>query len=234
MRKTAMAKNVTTDSSRVDDLLAEAVAERTTALRGSLIFALDATGSREPTWDLAAHLQLKMFDEAARIGSLDAQLVYFSGGHGEFAAKCKSSKWTSDPKHLAILMSRIRCEPGLTQIGRVLTHTLDETSRRKISAMVFVGDSFEELPEHVMPQARRLSEHNVPVFVFQEEYDREAETAFRGIARVSRGAYHRFDAGSAKQLGELLRAVAVFAVGGAPALEKQNTESARRLLTQLR
>jgi hypothetical protein len=227
-----MPRNVTAGTtSRVEQFLAR-TAQAT--MQGNLIFALDATASRGPTWDLAAHLQSKMFNEVATIGSLDVQLVYFRGGEGNFVAECKSSEWTSDPKRLATLMSRIRCEPGLTQIGRVIAHALHETSRRKIGAMVFVGDSFEEPPEHVMPQARRLSEHNVPVFVFQEEHDREAEAAFREIARVTRGAYHRFDQGSAKQLGELLRAVAAFAVGGVLALEKQGTASAQLLLRQIR
>jgi hypothetical protein len=228
-----MAKDLT--SSRVDELLAELVAEqKTPTLRGNLIFGLDATASREPTWDMAAHLQAEMFKEVARIGALDTQLVYFCGGADSDAGECKASKWTSDPKHLAALMSRIRCEPGLTQIGRVLTHTLHETSQRKISALVFVGDSFEEPDEEVMPQARRLAEHGVPVFMFQEGRDYTAEAPFREIAQLTHGAYHRFDAGSARQLGELLRAVAVFAVGGALALEQQGTDSARRLLTQLR
>jgi hypothetical protein len=31
--------------------------------RGRLIFALDATASREPTWDRASHLQAEMFKE---------------------------------------------------------------------------------------------------------------------------------------------------------------------------
>ena len=34
--------------------------------RGRLIFALDATMSRQPTWDQACRLQAEMFREAAR------------------------------------------------------------------------------------------------------------------------------------------------------------------------
>jgi hypothetical protein len=39
--------------------------------RGRLIFALDATMSRQPTWDQACHLQAEMFREAAAVGGLD-------------------------------------------------------------------------------------------------------------------------------------------------------------------
>ena len=42
-----------------------------TGERGRLIFALDATMSRQPTWDTACRLQADMFREAAAIGGLD-------------------------------------------------------------------------------------------------------------------------------------------------------------------
>ena len=65
----------------------EAFIERVRALgpaatggkRGRLVFALDATMSRQPTWDSACALQADMFREAASIGGLDIQLVYFRG-----------------------------------------------------------------------------------------------------------------------------------------------------------
>src|SRR3979490_2741193 len=41
-------------------------------VRGRLIFALDATMSRQPLWDTACKLQADMFREAAAIGGLDA------------------------------------------------------------------------------------------------------------------------------------------------------------------
>src|SRR5262245_16642685 len=47
--------------------------------RGRLIFALDATMSRQPTWDTACRLQADMFREAASIGGLAVQLVYYRG-----------------------------------------------------------------------------------------------------------------------------------------------------------
>jgi hypothetical protein len=51
--------------------------------------------------------------------------------------------------------------------------------------------------------------------MFQEGNDPQVEQTFRDIARVTKGAYCRFDAGSAHELGKLLRAVAAFAAGGA-------------------
>ena len=67
--------------------------------RGRLIFALDATMSRQPTWNTARRLQSEMFREAANIGGLDIQLVYYRG-FGE----CRASGWISQPEKLAGLM----------------------------------------------------------------------------------------------------------------------------------
>ena len=59
----------------------------------------------------------------------------------------------------------------------------------------------------------------IPVFVFQEGRDSVAERAFKEIARLSKGAWFRFDDGSAATLAKLLSSVAVFATGGLDALE---------------
>src|SRR5499425_2692955 len=107
--------------------------------RGRLIFALDATMSRQPTWDTACALQADMFREAASVGGLDIQLVYFRG-----LGECRASGWISDGKQLANLMSRIDCRGGQTQIGKILSHARQEHARGKVQALVFVGDAMEE------------------------------------------------------------------------------------------
>jgi hypothetical protein len=61
-------------------------------------------------------------------------------------------------------------------------------------------------------------------FVFQEWDDPTAELAFRQIAKLTQGAYCRFDAKSADQLRELLGAVAAYAAGGLSALEGYSHE----------
>ena len=47
--------------------------------RGRLLFGMDATASREPTWDRACHIQGEMFRETAALGGLDIQLAYYRG-----------------------------------------------------------------------------------------------------------------------------------------------------------
>ena len=200
--------------------------------RGRLIFALDATMSRQPTWDSACALQADMFREAAKAGGLDIQLVYFRG-----LGECRASGWVTGAEKLAGLMSAIDCRGGHTQIGKVLSHARQEYGKQRVQAMVFVGDAMEEKIDDLCTAAGELGLLGVPVFMFQEGDDPVAENAYREIARLSRGAYCRFDTGAAHQLGELLRAVAAYAAGGLKALadlSARRSDGARKLLAQLR
>jgi hypothetical protein len=197
---------------------------------GRLIFALDATMSRQPTWDSACMLQADMFREAASVGGLDIQLVYFRGLN-----ECRASGWVASGEKLATLMGRISCIGGHTQIGKVLTHARDEHKRQRVQALVYVGDAMEEQLDHLCAAAGALGLLGVPAFMFQEGHDPVAENAYREIARLSGGAYSRFDSGAAHQLGELLRAVAAYAAGGRKALAAlTGSASAKALLEQLR
>lgn len=183
--------------------------------RGRLIFAMDATMSREPTWDLALGQQGDMFKAVKDIGGLDVQLVYFRG-----VGECRASKWVSDPDALARLMTTVSCVGGHTQICRVLGHVRAETEAQRVSAVVFVGDAMEESIDDLCARAGEVGLLGVPVFMFQEGSDAAVERAYREVARLTNGAWCRFDHGSARQLRELLSAVAVYAAGGKRALER--------------
>ncbi|MBX9709493.1 MAG: VWA domain-containing protein [Xanthobacteraceae bacterium] len=210
---------------------ARALAPRAGGKSGRLVFALDATMSRQPTWDMACQLQADMFREAGSIGGLDVRLVYFRGLN-----ECRASPWISDTDQLARLMTRINVEGGHTQIGRVLSETRREAVKEGVRALVFVGDAMEENLDALCAKAGELGLLKVPCFMFQEGSDDVAENAFRQIARLSGGAYCRFDPGAAAQLRELLRAVAAYAAGGREALERlsKTASGASALLTQLR
>ena len=218
----------------VADFLAKVrtMPKQQSAGRGRLIFAMDATMSRQPTWDMALQLQADMFDVVKSVGGLDVQLIYFRG-----AGECRASKWVSNPDALARLMTSVNCRGGYTQIRKVLTHVRTETEARKVNAVVYVGDCMEEDVDDLCGRAGELALCGVPMFMFQEDYDRNAEIAFREIARLTSGAFCRFDAGSAQQLRELLSAVAVYAAGGRKALEALSQKSrggAQLLLQQLK
>src|SRR5690606_12648581 len=107
--------------------------------RGRLLFALDATMSRQPTWDLACGLQAEMFETVAKTGGLDVQLLYFRG-FGE----CRASSWVSDSTEMARLMTGLRCLGGRTQISKVFSHARNEHNKRRVDAIVYVGDAMEE------------------------------------------------------------------------------------------
>jgi len=184
-----------------------------TGRRGRLMFAMDATASRQPSWDKACQIQAEMFEATSALGGLDVQLVFYRGFR-----ECQASPWLGNAKELLKRMTAVNCLGGQTQIGRVLAHALKETRRDKVNAVVFVGDCMEESVDKLCHHAGELGLLGVPVFMFHEGGEPVARRAFEQIARLSGGAYCPFDASSAQQLKELLSAVAVFAAGGRPAL----------------
>ncbi len=201
--------------------------------RGRLIFAMDATMSRQPTWDMAMSLQGDMFKAIKSSGGLDVQLVYFRG-----LDECRASKWVSDPESLAKLMTSVKCHGGYTQIRKILSHSTKAAGARRVNAVVYVGDSMEEEIDELCAGAGQLALLGVPVFLFQEGHDARAARAFREIARLTNGATLRFDSGAAGELRQLLAAVAAYAAGGQRALRQLGRTSrgdgARRLLAQMK
>ncbi len=224
-------------SSRADiDLFLNQVKSLGTAARsgnrGRMIFALDATMSRQPTWDTASRLQAEMFREAASVGGLDIQLVYYRG-----FAECRASSWVAAPERLRELMSQIDCRAGQTQIGKVLAHARRENDAGKVAVLVFVGDAMEETLDALCAAAGELGLRNVRAFMFQEGNDAVCEQAFREVAKLTHGAFCRFSPGAAHELAELLRAAAAYAAGGMKALAdlgERNSPGAVKLIEQLK
>jgi hypothetical protein len=210
---------------------ARAMSPHIPGAKGRLVFALDATMSRQPTWDMACALQADMFREAAALGSLDIRLVYYRGLN-----ECRASGWIADTAQLAKLMAKIDCRGGNTQIGKVLSEARREAAASGVRAVVFVGDAMEEEVDDLCGKAGELGLLKVPVFMFQEGHDGVAEQAFREIARLTGGAWCRFDPGAAAQLRELLRAAAAYAAGGREALLRlsRTGSGAAKLLGQMK
>ena len=199
--------------------------------RGRLMFAMDATASREPAWDRACHIQGEMFKETAALGGLDIQLCYYRGFR-EF----KASQWLSSSDELLKRMASVSCQGGRTQIEKVLHQAIKQTKQKKVQALVFVGDCMEEDVDRLCQFAGELGMLGVPAFLFHEGEEPVAQRAFKQIARLTRGAYCSFDATSAGELRDLLRAVAVYAAGGQAALQdfsQDRSEVVRKLTRQL-
>jgi hypothetical protein len=196
--------------------------------RGRLIFALDATASREPSWDRACRIQGEMFEATAALGGLDVRLVFYRGFN-----ECKASRWMQNASDLHKAMRAVSCIGGETQIGRVLEHAIAETKKQRVHALVFVGDAMEENVDRLCKLAGELGLLGAPIFIFHEGGDTGAAAVFRQIAKLSRGAYLSFDLASADRLKELLAAVAVYAAGGYRALADYSAKKGDevRLLT---
>lgn len=199
----------------VDRFLAEAARHPRTKAGGRcrLQFALDATASRQPTWDLACELQARLFDAARDLADLELELSFFRGFR-EF----RTSGWVRDADALRRRMTTVRCRAGRTQIERVLRHAIAESRRERVRALVYVGDCMEEDPDRLGDLAGELGLLGTPVFAFHEGRDPLAAATFRQLARASGGAFAAFEPGAPERLAALLRGVAVFAAGGREAL----------------
>jgi len=199
--------------------------------RGRLVFSLDATASRQATWNRAMSLQSKMFVNTRGIGELDVQLVYYRGFD-----ECRASKWLRNADQVIGMMKKVNCQAGSTQIHRLLKHAIAEAKQTPVQALVFIGDCVEEDVDRLGNLAGQCGLLNMPVFIFQEGNNSLASMAFKQIATLSGGAHCRFDESSAKALGDLLNAVAAYAAGGRQALQqlqKQGSGQAKALLEQM-
>ena len=194
---------------------ARSVPAPSSGTRGRLIFALDATMSRQATWDLAQSLQGRMFEAAAEVGGLDVQLVYFRG-----MDECRASSFVSGGQGLAALMSAISVRGGTTQLRKVLVHARDEAKaaqgrraglRRRRDGGGDRRSAAGRRANSRSPASRRSCSRKAPI--------PRARRAFQEIARLTGGAYGAFDAGAAARLEALLRAAAAYAAGGRTALE---------------
>lgn len=198
--------------------------------RGRLIFGMDATASRQPTWDQAISLQHDMFTNTKGMGDLDVQLVFYRG-----MLECRNSHWVSNADTLCNLMKKVTCLAGKTQIERVIKHGIAEAKIQPVNALVFIGDCMEENIDLLGNLAGQSKLLGLPIFIFQEGSDPQASQAFKQIAQLSGGAHCRFDHSSAAQLGQLLNAVAAYATGGLNALKALSNKSgsAANMLEQL-
>ena len=197
-----------------------------------LLFGIDATASRQPTWDRACELQGRMFRATRDLGGLAVQLCYYRG-FGELRA----SRWLQDEASLLQQMNQVRCAGGYTQIERLLNHALREHAAAPIRALVFIGDAVEEAVDSLCGKAGECGMLGLTLFMFQEGRDYEVEQCFKTMARVSKGAYARFDHDSPHQLADLLGAVASYAAAGSQGLLEESAagnSGVPRLLDQLR
>lgn len=197
-----------------------------------LIFAIDATASRQPTWDRACELQGRMFMTTQQLGGLAVQLCYYRGFN-----ELRASRWLHDESALLRQMSAVTCQGGYTQIARLLAHALREHAQNPVKALVFIGDASEENPDLLCGRAGECGMQGLPLFMFQEGREPAVRETFKTMARLSGGAWAEFDHNSPGQLADLLGAVARYAAAGKQGLLEYGNDGGagvKLLLEQLK
>ena len=196
-----------------------------TTSRGRLIFGLDATASRKAGMGYGGQRsRAQMFREAAAIGNLDLQLVFY---RGEANAKPQAGSPIppARPHHVDDRL------PGRQDPDREDSEPTSqkETALLHVGRLVFIGDALEENPDTLVTRARELGRSKTPAFLFQEGRDSEVEIRLSRHRSQHGGAY-ALSVRARRQLGELLKAVAVFTTGGLKALEGRKDAGSTLLL----
>ncbi|WP_428488939.1 hypothetical protein [Rhodopila sp.] len=196
---------------------AEPPAESGAAPRARLIFAVDATASREPAWAAARRVTDVLVQ--ALPGELDVALAVHGGSRVHtFTA------FTGDAGTLRDRAAGVACAAGLTRLLPILSVSL---ARPAVRVVVYIGDVFEES----VPQGRRLADamgrQDTKLIVLHDTADRTAgrdAEVFWDLAKRTGGCVLPFDARSSGRLRDLLSAVAVYAVGGEKLLRERRRE----------
>ncbi|MSP01441.1 MAG: hypothetical protein EXR07_10400 [Acetobacteraceae bacterium] len=205
----------------------EPPAETGIAPRPRLVFAVDATASREPAW--AAARQVTDALVKALPGALDVALAVHGGGHVHtFTA------FTNDAATLRDRAAGVTCISGMTRLLPILSTSLKHPAVRVV---VYIGDVFEES----VAQGRRIADamgaRGTKLFVLHDTSNRDARRdaeIFWDLAKRTGGCVLPFDANAPGRLRELLAAVAVYAVGGEQLLrERDDLPGAVALLEHL-
>lgn len=195
--------------------------------RPRLVFAIDATASREPAWQAARDTTDALFD--ALPGQLDVALAVHGGSRLH-----TFTGFTADPAGLRGTAAGIECQAGGTQLVEVLARSRDAGD---VKLVVYIGDVFEEDADEAAAVADTLRLRGCRVVILHDRgqapaYDPSVEV-FQDIARRTGGAVLLFDARSKGKLREILEAVATLAVGGVKLLqERRKTLPGAALLLQ--
>lgn len=179
--------------------------------RPRMVFAFDATASREAAWDVARRTTDSIF--RALPGQLDVALAVHGGD-----TMHTFTGFLPDPAALRDKAASIRCEAGRTRLVDIMERTRDSADVR---VCLYIGDLFEEEEETAYAAADALRLRACRVIILQDGTDERSARVFREIARRTGGALIPFDADAIERIRELLEAVSVLAVGGVRLLEQE-------------
>jgi hypothetical protein len=193
---------------------AEPPAETGVPSRPRLVFAVDATASREPAW--AAARQVTDALVRALPGELDVALAVHGGSRVH-----TFTEFTNSPATLRDRAAGVACLAGMTRLLPILATSL---KRQAVRVIVYCGDVFEENLGAGRELADSLGARGVKLIVLHDTADpsarRDAEV-FWDLAKRTGGCVLPFDANAPGKLRDLLSAVAVYAVGGEQLLREK-------------
>jgi hypothetical protein len=196
---------------------AEPPGETGTPIRPRLVFAVDATASREPAWAAARQVTDALFK--ALPGALDVALAVHGGSRVH-----TFTPFTNDANTLRDRAAGVTCHAGSTRLLPILAACLRQQGVRVV---VYIGDVFEES----VPRGRQLTDamnaHGAKLIVLHDMADpvarRDAEV-FWDLAKRTGGCVLPFDASAPGRLRDRWSAVAVYAVGGEKLLRDRQSD----------
>jgi len=193
---------------------AEPPVETGAPLRPRLIFAVDATASREPAWFAARQVTDALVK--ALPGELDVALAVHGGSRVH-----TFTGFTNDAATLRDRAAGVMCEAGMTRLLPILSTGLKQQSVRVI---IYIGDVFEEGLPHGRRIADALGARGTKLIVLHDTSDPSARRdteLFWDLAKRTGGCVLPFDASASGRLRDILSAVAVYAVGGEKLLRER-------------
>jgi hypothetical protein len=192
-------------------------AETGTPPRPRLIFAVDATASREPAWAAARGVTDSLVK--ALPGALDVALAVHGGSRLH-----TFTEFTADANALRDRAAGVECTAGMTRLLPILATAL---KRPAVRVVIYIGDVFEENLARGRALADAMGRKGIRLIVLHDTADagarRDAEV-FWDLAKRTGGCVLPFDAGASGRLRELVSAVAVYAVGGEKLLRERSGE----------
>jgi hypothetical protein len=199
--------------------------------RNRLVFAIDATASREGAWKVATEITSTRFESVP--DKIEVSLAYHGGGHIK-----ELSPFSTNAKTFLDKLQQIRCIGGRTAFNDILDRVVHLPG---VACCVYIGDCFEEREADALALARQLKLKGIKMFIFHdtsssEIYDTDhAARVFAKVVDICGGALMDFNDQSPKQAEEFLGAIALYAVGGRKLLEQQKGQlpGAVKLLEKL-
>src|SRR5262249_42721485 len=190
-------------------------------------------------WDRAKVLQRAVFKAAAGSG-LEMKFAFYGGDDAAGVRRCRiTTRWITDPDDMAAVMDRAECSCGCyVNIRDVLAQSVKEAEERPLRAVIIVGDTFHDDPDgldEAAISANRLRRAGARVVLVQLGDDLNTARRLQYLARVSGGAYFRFDPRTQeRQFSEMWKAVSAYASGGEEAVKMTGGQAAPLLLQHLK